>query len=125
MCWHVHGPLKMARNQEIVGGHRRGVCCGDRSSLDPPRAVVGHRFRDSHRLHFHLRGLRSFERGALVIQLATRFQVPCCDVYSQVIQLSAACAVACLLETFTTQVDNLILPLYFFVTLVLLSPKPV
>ena len=39
----------------------------------------------------------------------------------QSIQLAAAVAVACLLETFTKQIDNLFLPLYFFGTLLLFS----
>ena len=42
----------------------------------------------------------------------------------QVVQFAASVAVVSLLETFTKQIDNLFLPLYFFGTLLLLSPVP-
>ena len=41
----------------------------------------------------------------------------------QVVQFAASVAVACMLETFTKQIDNLFLPLYFYGTLLLLSPQ--
>ncbi len=41
----------------------------------------------------------------------------------QVVQFAASVALASLLETFTKQIDNLFLPLYFYGTLVLLSPQ--
>jgi ACT domain-containing protein len=38
------------------------------------------------------------------------------------IQFAAACAIAIALETFTKQIDNLVLPLYFYAALLLLCP---
>ncbi len=40
----------------------------------------------------------------------------------QLVQYAASVVIASLLETFTKQIDNLFLPLYFYSTLLLMSP---
>lgn len=73
----------------------------------------------------HIIHVTTFEARAVLASLITMCAChdDCVPVAVQIIQFSAACACACLLETFTKQVDNLILPLYFYGTLVLLSPR--